>query len=826
MGSKFSCSDNNSINYYYAYKRMILMNKITNDKITFNAFLVKIQSISNFIKLIEKLDNINEKTKEIINDSFKNFQLEKKIKLYYSFEECEYIIKNNLINENEFIIVDKFFFKYLNIKINDKNKKYVTINKNESIYSIEFPNSNKNLNFIEIKPRIYIFNKNNIIVKNKNKTIRLFDKIKSKNIIVNITSYIKDENYLLKLIKYSKYIQKKLDINILNYQEKFQEKFLNKRFNYEDFLIFNLERYSEKIEILYDKFKKQTLKYKINSQNINKFVVNYFNNYYNNLNNKEYSLYENSKDIDLDSPFFDVLLNTDFFNKIFNIAISIEYIYEKEYKSKLKKINESNIEISSLTFYIEYEEDFDLNLIKDLNINFSQLKKLIIKKNRYLEINFKELINLFNIQNNLIYFQYESGDYYHSHKIDLNLIEIINNFKSLKYLILSGVKISSLFELKLNNLKHLELIGCSNFTFNNNNFNLNYLKLIGCSSIVFSDNNFLSLKYLELGRGLVVKSSISMLKCPELNELILKDRNKFSDLDFKNLMKLKKFEGNINYFLLLEPSKLLESLIISFYDNDFTSIEEKEEKVMKSLKTKQKFYSVKKLKINLYQSLNLNDLINFFPNLLDLNVEYWEKYPLLSCGARAEIGPKNIIIEENENSKINNIKLSLYAANYITIELNCIPYNILKSFDLYTDYIEIDNFPFFKSKCNIIFNCLESFHFSLNDRDGWLSEEKKIKKEKEKLIENLYKNIDKMPNLTDFYFNFNCENINENFYIKFIEKVLTLKSLKKIFININNSINEYLELDLKQLFPEKDFNKYEKVEIYKLYKFKKKIFNY
>ena len=201
-----SCSDNNSINYYYAYKSMIFMNKITIDKITFKAFLVKIQTISNFIKLIEKLDNIYENSKEIINDSFKNFQLEKKIKLYYSFDECEYIIKNNLISVNVFIIVDKFFFKYLNIKINDINKKYVTINKNKSIYSIEFPNSNKNLNFIEIKPRIYIFNKNNIF--ENNKTIRLFDKIKSKYVILNITSYIKDENYLLKLIKYSKYIQK------------------------------------------------------------------------------------------------------------------------------------------------------------------------------------------------------------------------------------------------------------------------------------------------------------------------------------------------------------------------------------------------------------------------------------------------------------------------------------------------------------------------------------------------------------------------------------------------------------------------------------------
>ena len=664
MGSKFSCSYNNSINYYYAYKSMIFMNKITNFEITFKAFLIKIQTISNFIKIIKKLENINEKTKEIINDSFKNFQLEKKIKLYYSFEECEYIIKNNLITVNVFIIVDKFFFKYLNIKINDINKKYVTINKNNFIYSIEFPNSNKNLNFIEIKPRFFIFDKNDIIINNfvKNKNISLFDKIKSKYIILNIISYIKDENYLLKLIKYSKYIQKKLDINILNYQEKF----LNKRFNYEDFLIFNLERYfnkrffNEEIKYffleemeIYDKLKKETLKYKINGQNINKFAINYFNNYYNNLNNKEYSLYENSKDIYLDSPFFDVLLNTDFFNKIFNIAISIKdikkYNYSEkfkkiieEYKSKLKKINESNIEISSFTFSIEDEKD--LNLIKDLNINFRQLKKLIIRKYSYPEINFKKLINLFNIQNNLIYFQYESDYYY---KIELNIFEIINNFKSLKYLILSGVKISSLFELKLNNLKHLELIGCSNFTFNNNNFNLNYLKLIECSSIVFSDNNFLSLKYLELDiekKELIIKSSISMLKCPELNELILKERNKFYDLDFKNLMKLKKFEGNINYFLLLEPSKLLESLII--YSNfGFESFVE-------SLNTKEKYYSIKKLKIIIYQSLNLNDLINFFPNLLDLNVEYWKCYGWYTCGAKPMISPKKIIIEENEILKL------------------------------------------------------------------------------------------------------------------------------------------------------------------------------
>ena len=825
LKQKISCSDNNSNNYYNAYKSMIFMNKITIEKNTFNAFLVKIKTIPNFIKLIEKLiiDNKNENSKEIINCSFKNYQLEKKIKLYYLFEECEYIIKHNLINENAFIIVDKNFFKYLNIKINDRNKKYVTINKNKSIFSIKFQNSNKNLNFIEIKPGIYIFKKknNNIInnsVNNKNKNIRLFDKIKSKYIIFNITSYIKDESFLLKLIKYSKHIQKKLDINIFNYQEKY----LNKRFNYENFLtIFNLRESfidEDKKKEFYDNLKEEKIKYNINNEILNKFAINYFNNYYNNLNNKEYSLYDNSKDIDLDSPFFDALLNTDFFNKIFNIIISTKVIEKlellEEYKSKFKKINESNIEYSSLTFYIDDKNDFEI--LNDLNINFRQLKKLkLLSIDFYIDdINFNELVKKLNIQNNLIYFHYHLRSYYN--KIDSNQIENINNFKSLKYLILSNFQISSLFELKLNNLKHLELVGCSNFTINNNNFNLVYLKLINCSNIIFSNFDFLTLNYLELEikeKDLIKnKLGISMIKCPELNELILNNGNNFYDLDFKNLMKLKKFGGNLKDILLIKSSKQLESLIISSQDIDLESLK----KLMKTLKTKEKYYSVKKLKIYLeseFKNYNLNDLINFFPNLSDLNVEYFESYGFYTCGVQPMIQPKKIIINENECSKINNIILGLYAEDEVNIELNCMPYNKIKSFYLYTDYIDIDNFPFFKSECNIVFNCLESFHFTLVEEE-WVIKEKM---KKEELIENLYNNIDKMPNLKDFYFNFNCKNISEKFYKNFIEKVLTLKSLKKIFISINNfAYKEKLKLDLKHFFPEKEFNKYEKVEIYKL----------
>ena len=124
------------------------------------------------------------------------------------------IIKQNLISENNFIIVDEYFFQYMNININDKNKKQVVINidKNKSLYSITFPIDNKNLNFIELNPGIYQLKENTLNTKesfeNKHNT-SLLNIVKSKYIIYKITSYMKDKNYLLKLIQYSKYIQEK-----------------------------------------------------------------------------------------------------------------------------------------------------------------------------------------------------------------------------------------------------------------------------------------------------------------------------------------------------------------------------------------------------------------------------------------------------------------------------------------------------------------------------------------------------------------------------------------------------------------------------------------
>ena len=59
---------------------------------------------------------------------------------------------------------------------------------------------------------------------NNNYKKNLLEKISSKYIIEVINTYIKDENYIYKLIKYNKFIQKKLNIKLIDYKEKYYNK--------------------------------------------------------------------------------------------------------------------------------------------------------------------------------------------------------------------------------------------------------------------------------------------------------------------------------------------------------------------------------------------------------------------------------------------------------------------------------------------------------------------------------------------------------------------------------------------------------------------------
>ena len=97
-------------------------------------------------------------------------------------------------------------------------------------------------------------------------------------------------------------------------------------------------------------------------------------------------------------------------------------------------------------------------------------------------------------------------------------------------------------------------------------------------------------------------------------------------------------------------------------------------------------------------------------------------------------------------------------------------------------------------------------------------------------IINLFNNIDKMPNLTEFYFCFlNKEKkttniINEDLFKEFVKKILSLKSIKKIFFKIREGIwgkwgkVTYSKDELKELFPDINFNKFHEIKIFKFLK--------
>ena len=112
-------------NYIEAYKSIFFLSKNPLNKITFEAFLISYQTIPDcFNKLIQSENFGNDKNsfQNTLKDTFKNFTLDKSFKIYYQFDECEYFINQNY-NDKEFIIVDIYFFKYLNININSLDEK-------------------------------------------------------------------------------------------------------------------------------------------------------------------------------------------------------------------------------------------------------------------------------------------------------------------------------------------------------------------------------------------------------------------------------------------------------------------------------------------------------------------------------------------------------------------------------------------------------------------------------------------------------------------------------------------------------------------------------
>ena len=182
MGSecqKLVCEDLSGTPFT-AFKSMksivISLKKKNNEDKSYYVYLISKNSIINFTNLIEQsrvFDNLflqeftdtDNGYESDLKESLNDYKLDKNIKFYYKYEECQEILKNNKEEENEFIIVNNAFIGDMGIKSENINKKGVWIYKykDKSIMDIKFSDSDNIMNIHEKKVGFYTFisNENN-----------------------------------------------------------------------------------------------------------------------------------------------------------------------------------------------------------------------------------------------------------------------------------------------------------------------------------------------------------------------------------------------------------------------------------------------------------------------------------------------------------------------------------------------------------------------------------------------------------------------------------------------------------------------------------------
>ena len=490
--------------------------------------------------------------------------------------------------------------------------------------------------------------------------------------------------------------------------------------------------------------------------------------------------------IDIYSPFFNILSKTDFFDEIFiRIYANIiqKYNLFNDYIDKFNELNKSN---SNYSIIFNCSNNDDIDFFKKFSINFDKIKRLTIQFNKEIkEANyFYKALFSYNLDN-LIYLRL-CNNYV---LIDSNSIENLNNLKALEELHLQNLKFENVFMLKLYNLKKLSLYNCTN--------------------IAFPEDKYLNLKQLIIENCSIIKPKFPII-FPELEECGLEDisyinQNYNPIIDFKHLKKLKKLNSPVINFINLESNILAD---VSLTLGGDRSLENEKKMLIKILSIKSlknvkfeiikitddelcKIYDVNEsiTKIEVYlgnPKINIYYLLQKFPNVSNLiiNIPHFRNIK------------QKIEIKENIDSKIN--KFSISGGVSENIQFYCHSFESLEEaeFIIISHIYHLKNaFPIFNSKCQIIFKCLKKFIFENYPEDG--------NGIKLKILNNIYNNLDYMPNLKIFTLKCICADIKEDFYIKFIQKLLTFEfdridlEIKK---NRKESNEEYSEQELKEIY--------------------------
>ena len=635
----------------------------------------------------------------------------------------------------------------------------------------------------------------------------LLNKIKSQYICKMIFDITYD-NLKYKLFSYSKHFQEMLGIKLIDYKEKY---WIKKGIKLEEYLTlktqknYNPNRINKKL--LYDTLTSFIKKNNIDLDSLKEYLIEFYKNQ---KNLKKEKLF-----LDIFSPFFEELSKSECFD-LFIIPLEMDLIdknqLNSDYIAAFENLNKK--ELNNICLKINFRNEKDINALKGININFEKIQELDIinvgnEKNINYDNIFKQLILAPNFGKNLKKLYLKIHDVWGKIN-DIKIFEKINNFSNLLSLELNGFKFQKNFKLNLKNITTLILRNCS--------------------GIILSDSDKLE-NIIISNTDIKKNKSLSKFKNLEKCELInYRNNQNFKEIiDFSKLINLKNLVCLSHDFIFLTENSLVENIdLIGVEEDTSEDIEKKTiEKIFKLkhlkdikfcinysidlgeiLEENETNKSLKNMHImfkEIMEGSNISEFIKKFENLSELKID-------INIGEEESIMELNI----NEDEKCKIDKLSINGFGFEKFEIICGLYSNLIEIEL-NENLEISNleesFPLFQKNCDIKFNKLTKFIYS-----NWELAQFETPLE---VVENVYNNLTKTPNLKNFEFVCICNGISKELYEKFIKRLLEMK-LDYINFNITKKDEErniidtenYTDEELIELYPDTLTNKNYKISKY------------
>ena len=628
----------------------------------------------------------------------------------------------------------------------------------------------------------------------------LLNKIKSQYICKMIFDITYD-NLKYKLFSYSKHFQEMLGIKLIDYKEKY---WIKKGIKLEEYLTlktqknYNPNRINKKL--LYDTLTSFIKKNNIDLDSLKEYLIEFYKNQ---KNLKKEKLF-----LDIFSPFFEELSKSECFD-LFIIPLEMDLIdknqLNSDYIAAFENLNKK--ELNNICLKINFRNEKDINALKGININFEKVQDLDIinvgnEKNINYDNIFKQLILAPNFGKNLKKLYLKIHDVWGKIN-DIKIFEKINDFSNLLSLELNGFKFQKNFKLNLKNITTLILRNCS--------------------GIILSDSDKLEniiISNTDIKKNKSLSEFENLEKCELIN---YRNNQNFKEIiDFSKLINLKNLVCLSHDFIFLTENSLVENVnLIGVEEDTSEDIEKKTiEKIFKLkhlkdikfcinysidlgeiLEENETNKSLKNMHImfkEIMEGSNISEFIKKFENLSELKIH-------INIGEEESIMELNI--KENEKCKID--KLSIIGFGFEKFEIICGLYSNLIEIEL-NENLEISNleesFPFFQKNCDIKFNKLTKFIYS-----NWELAQFETPLE---VVENVYNNLTKTPNLKNFEFVCICNGISKELYEKFIKRLLEMK-LDYIKFNITKKDEErniidtdnYTAEELIELYPDTLTNK-------------------